>query len=83
MKDVRRRTEAQVADVTTSWSGSRDPARPLLDPRWDGSDDRQKTTQIGGSPPKAVARLTLYDELGEERLGNPMFICPGWQDFDV
>jgi len=42
-----------------------------------------KTTQIGGSPPKAVARLTLYDELGEERLGNPMFICPGWQDFDV
>jgi hypothetical protein len=36
---------------------------------------RQKTTQIGGSPPRAIAQLMLY-ELEEERLGNRMFEPP-------
>jgi len=36
------------------------------------SDGRKKTTQIGGSPPRAIARLMLY-ELDEARHGNPMF----------
>jgi hypothetical protein len=40
------------------------------------SDGRQKSTQIGGSPPSAIARLMLI-ELEEARLGNPMFKLPG------
>jgi hypothetical protein len=39
------------------------------------SPDRQKGTQIGGSPPRAIARLMLI-ELEEARLGNPMFKLP-------
>jgi hypothetical protein len=33
---------------------------------------RQATTHIGGSPPRALARLILV-EMEEARLGNPMF----------
>ena len=40
------------------------------------SDGREKSTQIGGSPPRAIARLMLL-ELEEARLGNPMFKLPG------
>jgi hypothetical protein len=36
------------------------------------SDGRQKSTQIGGSPPRAIARLMLVG-MEEARLGNPMF----------
>jgi hypothetical protein len=39
-------------------------------------DGRQKTTQIGGSPPHILARLML-GEMEEARLGNPMFALPG------
>jgi hypothetical protein len=39
------------------------------------SDGREKSTQIGGSPPRAIARLMLI-ELEEARLGNPMFKLP-------
>jgi hypothetical protein len=38
-------------------------------------DGLQKSTQIGGSPPRAIARLMLI-ELEEARLGNPMFKLP-------
>ena len=41
------------------------------------SDGREKSTQIGGSPPRAIARLMLI-ELEEARLGNPMFKLP-WE----
>jgi hypothetical protein len=37
---------------------------------------RQKTTQIGGSPPKAIAKLMMY-EMHEAAKGNPMFKLPG------
>jgi hypothetical protein len=40
-------------------------------------DGREKSTQIGGSPPRAIARLMLI-ELEEARLGNPMFKLP-WE----
>jgi hypothetical protein len=33
---------------------------------------RQKTTQIGGSPPKAIAKLMMF-EMHEAAKGNPMF----------
>jgi hypothetical protein len=39
------------------------------------SDGREKSTQIGRSPPRAIARLMLI-ELEEARLGNPMFKLP-------
>jgi hypothetical protein len=39
------------------------------------SDGREKSTQIGGSPPRPIARLML-NELEEARLGNPMFKLP-------
>jgi hypothetical protein len=38
-------------------------------------EGRQKSTQIGGSPPRAIARLMLI-ELEEARLGNLMFKLP-------
>jgi hypothetical protein len=38
-------------------------------------DGLQKSTQIGGSPPRAIARLMLI-ELEQARLGNPMFKLP-------
>jgi hypothetical protein len=34
---------------------------------------RQKTTQIGGSPPKAIAKLMMH-EMHEAAKGNPMFV---------
>ena len=39
-------------------------------------DGRQKTTQVGGSPPDSISRIMLI-ELEEERLGNPLFERPG------
>jgi hypothetical protein len=36
------------------------------------SDGGQKSTHIGGSPPRALARLMLV-EIEEARLGKPMF----------
>jgi hypothetical protein len=36
------------------------------------SDGEQKSTQIGGIPPRALARLMLV-EMEEERLGNRMY----------
>jgi hypothetical protein len=36
------------------------------------SDGRQKTTQVGGSPPDSIARMMLI-ELERERLGDPLF----------
>lgn len=38
-------------------------------------DGGEKSTQIGGSPPRAIARLMLI-ELDEARLGNPMCKLP-------
>jgi len=40
----------------------------------DGDDEIEQpaTTHIGGSPPRALARLILV-EMEEARLGNPMF----------
>jgi hypothetical protein len=40
------------------------------------ADGRQKTTHIGGSPPRTMAMWMLI-ELEEERLGNPNFTQPG------
>jgi hypothetical protein len=40
-------------------------------------DGRQKSTQIGGSPPYSIARWMLI-ELEEARLGNPIFKLP-WE----
>jgi hypothetical protein len=37
---------------------------------------RQKTTQIDGSPPKAIAKLMMH-EMQEAAKGNPMFKLPG------
>jgi hypothetical protein len=39
-------------------------------------DGRQKTTHIGGSPPRTMAMWVLI-ELEEERLSNPKFTQPG------
>ena len=39
-------------------------------------DGRWKATQVGGSPPRAIARLMLI-EMEEARLGNSMFKLPG------
>jgi hypothetical protein len=39
--------------------------------------NRQKTTQIGGSPPKAIAKLMMH-EMHEAAKGNPMFKLP-WE----
>jgi hypothetical protein len=38
-------------------------------------DGRWKATQVGGSPPQALAKLMLR-EMEEARLGNPMFSHP-------
>jgi hypothetical protein len=38
---------------------------------------RQKTTQIGGSPPTAIAKLMMH-EMHEAAKGNPMFKRP-WE----
>ena len=35
-------------------------------------DGRQKSTQIGGSPPESIARMMLR-ELEAARLGKPLF----------
>jgi hypothetical protein len=40
------------------------------------SDGRQKTTHIGGSPPRAMARFMMI-EMDEAAKGNPMFKLPG------
>jgi hypothetical protein len=40
-------------------------------------DDRWNATQVGGSPPQALARIMLI-EMEEARLGNPMFRRP-WE----
>jgi hypothetical protein len=40
-------------------------------------DGRQKSTQIGGSPPNSIARWMLI-ELEEARLENPLFKLP-WE----
>ena len=37
--------------------------------------DRWNATQVGGSPPQALAKLMLI-EMEEARLGNPMFKLP-------
>ena len=37
---------------------------------------RQKTTHIGGSPPRALARFMMI-EMDEAANGNPMFTLPG------
>jgi hypothetical protein len=39
-------------------------------------DGRWNATQVGGSPPQALAKLMLI-EMEEARLGNPMFRRPG------
>jgi hypothetical protein len=39
-------------------------------------DGRWNATQVGGSPPQALARIMLI-EMEEARLGNPMFRPPG------
>jgi hypothetical protein len=39
-------------------------------------DGRWNATQVGGSPPQALARIMLI-EMEEARLGNPMFRRPG------
>jgi hypothetical protein len=38
-------------------------------------DGRWNATQVGGSPPQALAKLMLI-EMEEARLGNPMFKLP-------
>jgi hypothetical protein len=38
-------------------------------------DGRWNATQVGGSPPQALARIMLI-EMEEARLGNPMFRRP-------
>jgi hypothetical protein len=40
-------------------------------------DGRWNATQVGGSPPQALAKLMLI-EMEEARLGNPMFKRP-WE----
>jgi hypothetical protein len=40
-------------------------------------DGRWNATQVGGSPPQALARIMLI-EMEEARLGNPMFKRP-WE----
>jgi hypothetical protein len=40
-------------------------------------DGRWNATQVGGSPPQALAKLMLI-EMEEARLGNPMFRRP-WE----
>ena len=39
-------------------------------------DGRWNATQVGGSPPQALAKLMLI-EMEEARFGNPMFRRPG------